>query len=225
MRYIQKQQPPQTFLNWTKSSTDLKYKNLPGDVKADLKQALLMEQGYLCAYTMKRITMRTSHVEHFFSQSQFSEKSLDFKNMIACYPERGVTSAPKNVEYGAVYKDNNTEEICSPHKKGVSDQFIFKLNGKVEGTTDVARTTIRVLNLNHDDLVRERREWIEVAISRATSGGKFSPKKARSAISTLEKPDQSGKLEPFCTAMIQVLSDLAKKAEARAARLKKASSR
>lgn len=198
MRYIQKLPCPQKFLNWVKNSGrfEQKYDDMPGDVKADLKQALLIEQGYLCAYTMRRIGMDSSHVGHFYSQKNFPEKALSFSNMLACYPEQGIKGAPKDVSYGAVFKGDNAEEICSPHQKDVNEQFIYTSNGHIKGKTTLAETTIRVLNLNHEDLVRARRIHIEQAIKLASSGGRFSSKKAETAISAFGKKDGKGHFCP-----------------------------
>lgn len=53
-------------------------------VKKDIKNSLLKEQGYLCAYCMQRICFDEMKVEHFFSQSKYKDKQLDYKNFLGC---------------------------------------------------------------------------------------------------------------------------------------------
>ena len=48
-----------------------------------LKNALLKEQGYLCAYCMKKISLQEAQVEHFLPQATYPEEDLKYMNMLA----------------------------------------------------------------------------------------------------------------------------------------------
>ncbi|MGM9553492.1 MAG: hypothetical protein ACI3V2_04250 [Faecousia sp.] len=67
---------------------------MPADEKAEVKESLLREQGYLCAYCMCRIDNGTgkhrSTIEHCTPQAVTTEKErLNYKNMIAvCWGNR-----------------------------------------------------------------------------------------------------------------------------------------
>src|ERR1700693_513819 len=67
MKYIRKGRPPHDYATWCRAvrgTTDEDYRNLRGPEKARLRDALLREQGWLCAYTMKRIDQSIAHIEH-----------------------------------------------------------------------------------------------------------------------------------------------------------------
>ena len=60
-----------------------------GAVKTELRQSLLLEQGYICGYCQRRIDVNNSRIEHVKPQSQSiangrPEEMLDHGNMIIC---------------------------------------------------------------------------------------------------------------------------------------------
>ena len=50
----------------------------------ELKDSLLKEQGYLCAYCMARIDKDHMKVEHFKPQSLYPQDILAYGNLLAC---------------------------------------------------------------------------------------------------------------------------------------------
>lgn len=67
MKYIRKTGAPHEYLSWrnrVRGTLDEDYRCLRNPEKAGLHCALLREQGWLCAYTMRRIDENTSHIEH-----------------------------------------------------------------------------------------------------------------------------------------------------------------
>ncbi|MNI43375.1 hypothetical protein D3C73_977040 [compost metagenome] len=54
-------------------------------VKSDIREALLISQGYLCAYCMQRIynDRSTTKIEHWRCQDIYPQHQLDFTNMFA----------------------------------------------------------------------------------------------------------------------------------------------
>ena len=57
-----------------------------------VRQSMLEEQGYLCAYTMQRIASTADcHTEHIVPQSQPNQPpylDIDYSNLLACFPTR-----------------------------------------------------------------------------------------------------------------------------------------
>lgn len=57
-----------------------------------LRESLLEEQGYICAYCMRRIPVRdrdsneTSRIDHIMSREKHPELKLDYTNMVICCP-------------------------------------------------------------------------------------------------------------------------------------------
>lgn len=50
--------------------------------KDDIRQSLLEEQGYLCAYCMRRIGIDDMKIEHRIPQSADPTEQLDYRNML-----------------------------------------------------------------------------------------------------------------------------------------------
>ena len=70
-------------------------------------KALLKEQGYLCAYCMKKITEKTIHIEHWipqrhpqegyleYSQEDCDRFAIDYQNMLGVCPGgKGSSNTP-----------------------------------------------------------------------------------------------------------------------------------
>ena len=111
MIWIRQKLIPTEFAQWKAGNKGINfnYSSLPGEIKKILKQSLLEEQHYLCAYTMLRINGEKSHIEHIEPQSISNHKDLEYTNLLACYP--GVDMGM--IEYGAKLKDNSAERIIS----------------------------------------------------------------------------------------------------------------
>lgn len=73
------------------------YRLTPGSIytpNAELREALLAEQGYICAYCMRAIPVHkrdpnkaeTSKIEHIQSRSDNPSRQLDYENMVMCCP-------------------------------------------------------------------------------------------------------------------------------------------
>ena len=64
------------------------FRNTPGviyEAKPELREALIQEQGYICAYCMQRISLDVkTHIEHMKSRSKHPELILDYQNMVLC---------------------------------------------------------------------------------------------------------------------------------------------
>jgi uncharacterized protein (TIGR02646 family) len=95
MRFIRKLAEPYELKAWKQQQTqnspqNLCYGNLPGEINKTVKAQLLEEQGYLCAYTMRRLNgLGDCHIEHVLAQNAIPERDLDYQNMAACFPHNG----------------------------------------------------------------------------------------------------------------------------------------
>ncbi|TAD96752.1 MAG: TIGR02646 family protein, partial [Bacteroidetes bacterium] len=49
----------------------------------ELRDSLLRDQKYICAYCMRRISEDDMKIEHFRSQSTHPDLDLDYRNMLA----------------------------------------------------------------------------------------------------------------------------------------------
>lgn len=227
MRYIIKNREPILFTNWKRQNRiapqNLTYDALGQVEKIAIKQTLLVEQGYLCAYTMKRITIDDCHIEHINPQSVYPEQDIDYGNMIACFPKDGgdVTQG-----YGAPIKAGNiVEGFVSPLRQDCELRFSFTENGHIQAKDDVANETIKLLNLGHQTLVEYRQAAIAVRGISLQRGGRkpqqlLTASQARRLAMQIMQPNEKGEFAPFCTAIAQVALRYAQQEEARAQRMK-----
>lgn len=177
MKRIIKDSQPTELTLWRSVNAEiqenLKY-DRGGFPKSAVLSAALEEQGYLCAYTLLRISKKTSHVEHLKPQSLCLEEDrkceaqgrskkyedIDWHNMVACFPNSG------HPRFGAVQKDDWWDELhfVSPLSEDCEPRFTYKLNGRVEPTNkaDMAtEMTIKKLQLDCERLKELREEAIK----------------------------------------------------------------
>ena len=147
MRKINKGPPNAALTKWRTDNTatpqNLSY-GLGNFPHGQVLDALLKEQGYVCAYTLKRISTELAHVEHIKPQTLCNSEDgireasgqpllredVAWNNMVACFPEPNPVARP---EYGAVKKDKwwHPVEFVSPLQANCEERFIFKADGKI----------------------------------------------------------------------------------------------
>jgi len=234
VKFIRKGRKPPTLAKFERDNAStshmLEYDALPRIVKRELSNRMLKEQGRLCAYTMRRIGANVVaeapdfHIEHILSRSRRPELQLDYLNMILCAP--GVDQPV--CAWGARLKGNTEvgdSNFVSPLRADCEARFLYRLDGHLRATDDrdeAANSTIKILNLNHRELVEQR-----LAALRASGlgPGAIRPVGARAA-ARLSKEiclrSAEGDFAPFCVAIQQAAARLATKAAQRAARLRSA---
>ncbi|MCX4315557.1 MAG: hypothetical protein OSJ52_02805 [Lachnospiraceae bacterium] len=100
MLYIKKGKEPESLTKYRKS----KFAYFDGYEEKDaIRECLLKEQGYLCAYCMRRIDKAHMKIEHWYPEDRLSDaERLDFRNMLgACLGHLEGTKGklePKNVK-------------------------------------------------------------------------------------------------------------------------------
>lgn len=119
--------------------------------------------------------------------------------MVACFPANG---GDKSHGYGAPVKDNWWEEalFVSPLAEDCARRFVFSWSGKISPNPKVhpgAQETIKILKLDHDNLVHLRRK-ARNGFFGFGSTKPLSKQEARRLLGTIERPNSAGKLTPFC---------------------------
>lgn len=224
MRKIVKLGEPHELKNWKrenrKTPDNLHYSG-GGFPRDAVRKALLKEQYYLCAYTMKPLpSPQACHIEHVIAQSRGTKgiEDIDYENMLACYPSSDVGLA---CQYGAVYKadyDILSRPFVSPLNPAVEHAFRYREDGTVDGLTVEAKATEKALNLNFAALRNDREATLKGLL--CPRGRPLSAAKARRLAAEVMKPDEQGHLRAFCVAISQVALSYAERAERRAARLR-----
>ena len=91
IRIVKKQRVPTVFGQIKSRRED--YDDLVSEEKDAMKQVLLEEQGYKCAYCMSNISMSNSTIEHYIPRKGTNgdmSLSLDYRNLFAvCDTTRG----------------------------------------------------------------------------------------------------------------------------------------
>lgn len=229
MKYIRKGNPPRDYARWcadAAQTNNADWRNVPGAEKTLVLDAMISEQGALCAYTMRRIHQNSSHVEHIKPQSvcRMDEPGtdLDYRNLVACFPRE---SMPPAFCYGARKKDkwwdNGGTMFVSPLVQGCERSFRFDLDGEIATVRNSPRasTTIDVLALNHRSLAEDRKRVIEEFIYGSHGNDPMSSAVAARAKASICNRRDDGQFYEFCvairSALDQHLSLLRKRARRR----------
>lgn len=90
MRRIVKQGEPPELATFRETTPDAHYDGIPGPVKQRIREFLVREQGWLCAYCLSRIndTFSAMRVEHWLSQSEHPDEDMAWENMLGVCPGR-----------------------------------------------------------------------------------------------------------------------------------------
>ncbi len=169
MKYIDKQQEPQSFLTWKgRNNADLRsrntqnlsseakrlWKKLNGTPEKEaIKISLLKEQGYICCYCQKRIANDdSSQIEHLKSRENYPINTLDYDNFLATCDggqidntNRDKSSSPSFPEYCGKNKGSNELNI-TPLQVNCDSYFQYQLDFVINPTA----TTISISPIGND---------------------------------------------------------------------------
>jgi uncharacterized protein (TIGR02646 family) len=221
MRQIQKGNECEALRTWRQDNAavpqNLVYGKggFPG---AAVLEALLAEQGHLCAYTLKRIDLSAAHIEHLKPQRTCRvedaqregagaapcREDVGWHNMVACYPAPNAAAPPG---YGAVKKDKwwpaaGATGFVSPLNTDCEKRFCFSLNGEIAPTNagdTAANETIQAIGLDDGRLteLRKRAIW-EMGLHPRSPQPLTSPAKVRQLIAAYLQRDVSRRYREFC---------------------------
>lgn len=215
MRQIKKQAPPAALTEWiaaNQNGPNCNYRSLTGELRRVIREALVAEQGCLCAYSGRGIDPDSCHIEHLKPQAHCKDlEEVSYKNLVAAVPK---PNSP-NLPYGAHLKANwpSDDEVAmfvSPLQAGCTARFTYNFRGKIEPANpddEPARETIKRLGLNHSILVEYRREAIGQTLQAPKKGpASLDAKTAKRRLEGLRKQEEGNdKLEQFSFALICAL--------------------
>ncbi len=216
MRYIKKEKTLPQLTIWiavNRTLPNFNYKSLPSSVRNEIKNTLLQEQGYICAYTGLKIVTERSHIEHMITQencrrSSRPELTVDYRNVVACFPGNKAPEPPFGARYKGDWPLLQEEEhlLLKPTDPSCESRIKYLVDGRVEAMNsndDVAKTTIEKLNLSEASLANRRKEAI-VNLFSSTYGRKPTRQSLRNRLQNLDARND-GELEEFCFAKKQCL--------------------
>lgn len=154
MRLINKNKEPNKLVEFrTKGGTFGDFSLDKG--KRDLKNSLLSEQSFLCAYCTQSIKFETMKVEHWYPQSNPQQLSpnrdLDYSNLFA------VCKGCFGNEQHCDSKKGNSQITILPIMESHIKQIYYN-NGEIFSKNKIHNTDISdTLNLNIKPLVKQRK--------------------------------------------------------------------
>lgn len=176
MKKIVKEEVPAWFETWKQDFKNTKgkaarYKNdfssddMDGKNRREtLRKSLIKEQGDICCYCMKRISLKNSHIEHFRPKVFFPDIDLDYQNLFASCNGDGKIFLDEHC--GHKKEDWWSEAMISPTESEIETMFRYTLDGKIHSVSgkpnaNIAQEMITHMGLNSFHLQRNRREAIE----------------------------------------------------------------
>lgn len=171
MKYIIKGVEPECLVEYRGMANEdwqPSYDDLGGSRKDIIKEALMVEQGYICCYCERELELKDSHIEHFIPQSHSSCDPLDYNNMLcSCMKER----KKGDVLHCGAKKDNWYDEVLlvSPFDPSCEGKFVYTDDGRIKPSENggvAAKETIEKLGLDCQKLVDERKKILEVLIAK-----------------------------------------------------------
>jgi len=211
VKYIRKRGAPHRYAQWCTSvagTAKADFRELPKQEKQNLLNALIAEQGALCAYTMRRIDEGASHVEHIKPQTRCRAdllgSDLDYGNLVACYPRDGMA---RRCRYGAQEKggwwENNGKPFVSPLHPVCEKRFRFDIDGQIAAVNnhEDAVMTIEVLALDHFSLTEDRKRVIGEFLFGPDGSSPLTSAQANQAAAAICEPDGHGYFREFCVAI------------------------
>lgn len=214
MRNIVKSKPPGSLVAYAKTQGPY-YGGQPSAVTRDLKRSLLVEQGYLCCYCMRRVDNNDKlKVEHWRSQSGYPQLQLEYGNLLAaCDGNTGKRRSEQTCDTRKGNEELSYNPADSTHD--VESKVAYRSNGEIFVPIDQLfdAQLNSVLNLNHPTLVNNRKAAIEAA--KRSLGLKPGSRKKRDVVKLLldlQTPDKNGRLEEYVGAAVFYLRAKLKRA-------------
>ena len=147
MIYIQKSTPPKKFQEFKQQNPQAHFEDILPDVKAVLRQSLLEEQGYLCAYCMSRIRDKVK-IEHYEPRNPQNE--LNYSNLLAVCTGNSAGDSFKRQHCDT--KKGNKHLHINPQNVDHIDQISYESNGTIyaKDNEDFNNDLNLTLNLNDE---------------------------------------------------------------------------
>lgn len=128
------------------------------EARPELRESLIREQGYLCAYCMRRITIsdgtniEKTRIEHILSRENHPEQQLSYLNMVLCCD--GKINSSEHCDVLKKSHDLSFDLFSEPFFNTLSYQ---SKDGLIRSSNQTYNNELnRILNLNHSLLKANR---------------------------------------------------------------------
>lgn len=192
--------------------------------KDDIRESLLREQGYLCAYCMRRIHKRPEDrseneeeaqfdikIEHWIPQNRLTEvEKMDYRNMLGvCQGHKKDTG--KKVDTCDAQKGDK-DLFINPLNSEHIRKIIYKRTGEIYSDEQQINEDLNhVLNLNcvEQRLPENRKATLNSVIRNVNSknAGSWTKSDIRKIIEIYEGKDSEGKRKPYAGIVLWYFRD------------------
>ena len=207
MILIRKGSEPHSLTRYRKSA----FAYFDGCNKNDIRESLLKEQGYLCAYCMRRIDSEHTRIEHWEPEVLLTEiEKLDYSNMLAvCYtpsegmPEKYQTCDARKGDQEITVDPRVEAHIASiGYKKGTG--VIYSEDSRIDADLNGK------LNLNcYEQFLPQNRKTVLqrviTELSRVQRKGNWKRTDVMKMLRLFSMPDESGKKKEYAGIVIWYL--------------------
>lgn len=187
------------------------YSNTPGvdySSNTDLRNSLLGDQGYICAFCMRTIPVskkdpnenETSKIAHLLSRTNHDDRKLDYDNMVICCP--GNINGEAHCD-----KSQGSADITLPIFNIQLQQSIIysSYTGGIKSTNIAWHNTIDLLlNLNNPVLKFNRLQALN-GVRQLLENKKWTKAQIQVKLDEWSNPNDKGKLKPYCGMVIWYL--------------------
>lgn len=223
MKFIQKKNEPNSLIECRSTP----YASFDNCNKEDIRVSLIKEQGAICAYCMKRISAEwnselnkyNTEIEHYKSQDVYNGKKgkpdlrLNYNNMLGvCNGNAGFSKHKQHCDKSKDFKGNKKflPLTINPLNLNCEKLIEFKGNGKITSKDETINRDIQiVLNLNEQQLVKNRKVVIDTAIQSLNEGGKkkntWNISSIKNELKKWKKLDERGNYQEYCQAVVYIL--------------------
>lgn len=193
MRRIDKNPEPK---EWTayRLTPGADYKSIP-----ELRSSLLEEQGYLCAYCMRRIPVRdrnsneTTRIDHILCRKKHGDHKLDYQNMVICCP-----GAIDNNFHCDKLKDDNDISFNLFNQSFIDTLSYNSNDGTIKCAVELYNTEINsILNLNHSLLKKNRKATLKGVIRQLQKKANWKATQIRALLNDWDTKDIHGQYKPY----------------------------
>ena len=144
MIYIKKGREPAKLQQYKRKKA-ASFDAMDTDVKSEVRQALLKEQGHLCAYCMRKIDATDIKIEHY--QARNSDNELQYSNLLAVC--KGNEGQRYELQTCDTHKKNTPIKI-NPLNEQHMQTIYYTNNGEIHSENmDFEKDLTEILNLNN----------------------------------------------------------------------------
>lgn len=171
-------------------------------VKRIVRNSLLQEQHYLCAYCMTPIGVNIPVIEHIYPKDTYTSRARDYFNLL-CSCSYDDQKLPKNEQHCDLCKDDTTLKILpSMIFSSIEDFIFYKNDGTIfSSNSDLFYDINTILNLNATPYLKRNRQEaarnVDQFVFRMTKKNYSNLKIKRLLLSFLSAEEQKCKYLPY----------------------------